>query len=624
MRRGIIILLCISMIASLCLPVSADGLRSPANLALNAPTTPKLSSSTVTQPTVPNPDSLPILSDPRLEIMTFTAPKDLKLVKAEKNMVSIQWTDTAIIETKYVVERKKSGGSYTQLAVLGKDAASYNDTSVESGATYYYRVKAGKEDSYTGYSNELTVNVPSPTVIIKDPAGDLLNLGGIKKPPIGIDPRDIKITTPGTTPGTSDPGTTTEPGTPSDPGTTTDPGTAPGTTDPSTAAPTGINAPEALAAEAISESQIAFTWQDKSDNESGFLLYRTATGEWEQAAVMGSDTTEYTDENLQPNTTYYYVLYAYNDTGASTESNLVEIATLEPAPVQAATPTPTATLAAPEALTAQAQAPTEVVLTWQDKSSNEEGFLLYRTSTGEWEQIAVVSANTAGYTDKAVQPNTKYYYVIYAYIGQTPSKESNIAEITTSGQAAAVAVDFTGASSWALEELKKAVEYGLYTERIMNNYNQNITREEFCELVIKLYEKLKGTAAVPASPNTFIDTTNESILKAYGSGIVNGTGKDTFSPNNPITRQDICVMLYRAINGAVSNVDVSISGVPTFADENQIGTWAVKEVKFAYKNNIMKGSDSKIMPKDNTNREQALLLVKRVYEIFATFGKLAQ
>ena len=600
MKRGIITLLCISILASLWLPVNAVPGR------------------TIIQPTVPNPDTLPILLDPRLELLTFGAPTELKLVKAEHNLVSIQWKDNAVIETKYVVERKKSGGSYTQLAVLGKDAASYNDTSVESGATYYYRVKAGKEDSYTGYSNELTVNVPSPSVIIKDPAGDLLNLGGIKKPPIGIDPRDIKITTPGNTPGTSDPGTTTEPRTPTDPGTTTDPGTAPGTTDPSTAAPTGINAPEVLAAEAISESQIAFTWQDKSDNESGFLLYRTATGEWEQAAVMGSDTTEYTDENLQPNTTYYYVLYAYNDTGASTESNLVEIATLEPAPAQAATPTPTATLAAPEALTAQAQAPTEVVLTWQDKSSNEEGFLLYRTSTGEWEQIAVVSANTAGYTDKAVQPNTKYYYVIYAYIGQTPSKESNIAEVTTSAQAApaSAVVDYTGASSWALEELKKAVEYGLYTDKIMNNYTQNITREEFCELVIKLYEKLRGAATAPASPNPFFDTTNENILKAYAVGIVNGTSKDTFSPNNPITRQDICVMLYRAINSAVSNVDVSISGVSAFADENLIGNWAVTEVKFAYKNNIMKGSDSKIMPRDNTNREQALLLVKRVYETY--------
>jgi hypothetical protein len=180
------------------------------------------------------------------------------------------------------------------------------------------------------------------------------------------------------------------------------------------------------------------------------------------------------------------------------------------------------------------------------------------------------------------------------------------------------AVDFTGASSWAVEELKKAVEYGLYTDNITKNYSQNITREEFCELVTKLYEKLKGAETIPVSPNPFSDTQNESILKAFGAGIVKGTGADTFSPYNPITRQDICVMLYRAITGAVSNVDASITGVPAFADENLIGSWAIKEVKFAYKNNIMKGAGANmIMPKDNTNREQALILVKRVYEAFA-------
>jgi hypothetical protein len=179
-------------------------------------------------------------------------------------------------------------------------------------------------------------------------------------------------------------------------------------------------------------------------------------------------------------------------------------------------------------------------------------------------------------------------------------------------------VDFTGASSWALEELRKAVGYGLYTDNIMENYSRNITREEFCELVIKLYEKLKGIQTVSVSPNPFRDTLNESILKAFGAGIVKGTGTDIFSPNNPITRQDICVMLYRTITGAVSNTDTSITGVPAFADEDLIGSWAIKEVKFAYKNNIMKGIGiNMINPRDNTSREQAIMLVKRVYEAFA-------
>lgn len=616
MRRRTIILLCISILASLWLPVNGDNLCLLTSPVLKTPTTtsPTLPDKTITQPKLPSPDSLPALQDPISEPLTFTAPTDLVLIKAEKNLVSIQWKDNSGAETKYVVERKELNGDYAQLAVLDKDAVSYNDTSVEPGNTYYYRIKAGKDSldpmlkriktSYTAYSNELEVSTPSSSgLTIKDPSKDILSSGGITKPSLEFDPRDIKVTIPET----SDPGTTDNSETTEDPVTTTDSGTT---------APIGINAPEALSAEAVSESQIELSWQDKSGNESGFLLYKNYTGEWELAAVLDADITRYTDENLQPNTAYYYVLFAYKEDISSEASNVVEITTPDSAKAPAAVASQPP--AAPEALAAQAQNPTEVILTWQDKSDNEEGFLLYRTSTGDWELAATLSANSTAYTDKEVRPNTKYYYVVYAYIGETPSKESNMVEITTPNQAAASAVDFTGASSWALEELQKAVEYGLYTDRIMNSYTRNITREEFCELVVKLYEKLKGTETAPAPSNTFLDTTNEKILKAYGAGIVNGTGKDTFSPYNPITRQDICVMLYRAITGAVPNVNTNTGGIPVFADENQIGSWAIREVRFAFKNGVMKGSGSGIMPRDNTSREQALLLIKRTCEMFGS------
>lgn len=606
MRKGASILLCVAILIPLWLPVNGDNSR--------LPTIPTLPGKTITQPKLPIPDSLPDSEpEPELELLTFTAPTDLTLVKAEEDLVSIQWEDTASAESKYVVERKESDGDYTQLAVLEKDATSYDDTSVEPGTTYYYRVKAGKDSldpilkkiktSYTEYSNELEVSTPSSPgiissgTIIKDPSKGAILPGGITNPPIKFDPRDIKITLPET----SDPGTDEESET---------------TTEPDEAVPSGINPPEDLEAEAVSKSEIELSWEDTSEGESGFLLYRNYTGEWELAAALDADTTDYTDENLLPDTTYYYVLFAYKDETASTESNIAEVTTpsADEAPVEAAPQPP----AAPEGLTAQAQNPTEVILTWLDKSDNEEGFLVYRTSSGEWELAATLGPGSASYTDRTVQPNTKYYYVVYAYVGEIPSQESNMIEITTPNQAAAAAaVDFTGASSWALEELKKAVEYDLYTERVMSSYTQNITREEFCELVVKLHEKLKGVETTPAPINTFMDTTNENILKAYGAGIVNGTGKGTFSPYNPITRQDMCVMLYRAITSAVANVDTSIDGAAVFEDENLIGSWAIREVKFAVKNGIMKGSGSMIMPRENTSREQALLLIKRTYEMFS-------
>lgn len=541
-------------------------------------------------PKLPNPDSLPILEDPRLELLTFTPPENLRLVEVGKNKVSIKWDDTSIVETGFEVERRKESGKYAVLVTLGRDSTTYTDVTAESDTVYYYRVRAAKDSEgiktgtkYTEYSNELKVDTSATQISKKDK--DLIPTGGAATPPAGQIPGGATI--PGTTPGIT-------------------PETIAGSDTIVTPLP-----PVSLTAEILDENSVELSWVDKSDNETGFQLFRDHTGVWEEVAVIGADVTEYIDETLMPSTTYYYTIRSYKDSAASQGSNVIEITTPEPAPLKASSQAP----AGPEGLTAQATSPASVALTWQDKSDNEDGFILFRASTGDWEQIGTLAANTVTYEDKAVQPNTLYYYIIYAYKGEDFSKESNMAEITTPNQGS-VAVDFTGASSWALEELAKAVEYGLYTDRVMNNYTQNITREEFCELVVKLYEKLTGAVGAAAPYNTFVDTTNEGVLKAYKAGIVNGTGKDTFSPSNFITRQDICVMLYRAITVSVVNVNTSIDGASVFEDDNLVGSWAVKEIKFASKNGIMKGSGAKIMPLDNTSREQALLLIKRTYEMY--------
>lgn len=538
---------------------------------------PKLPGITAPNVTIPG-GTLPLLKEdpltPSLEqLVEVKAPINLTIILTPENKVSLSWQDKSDNETNFIIERKKAGENYTQLTSTDKDTTNYIDDTVKPGIKYYYRVRAmilgmlnpktmTLNNTYSEYSNEVNITIPPKTADTED-SNESSNKNQENNE--------------------------------------------------QSAATDEVNAPEDLEANATSENEIILTWQDKSDNEAGFWLYRASTGDWEMIADLDADSETYADKKLQPSTTYYYAVFAYKDNNVFSQSNIVEIKT----PAAAAA---VISINAPESLSAKAEKTSEIALTWLDKSDNEEGFILYKTATGEWEEAAKLNANITTYTDKNVKPNTTYYYVVYAYIGEAFSKESNVLEVTTPNAVATTATfDLTGASSWALEELNKAIEYGLYTDKIMNNYNRNITREEFCELVIKLYEKLKGAEAIPLSPNTFHDTQNQSILKAFGAGIVKGTSTDSFSPNNPITRQDICVMLYRAITGAVENVNINIDAAPVFVDENLIGSWAIREIKFAYKNNIMKGSDfNEIMPRKNTNREQALLLIKRVYEAFGT------
>jgi hypothetical protein len=67
------------------------------------------------------------------------------------------------------------------------------------------------------------------------------------------------------------------------------------------------------------------TWTDSSDNEDGFKLERKTgtTGTFAQVAVVGPNTTSYTDSGLTVGITYCYRVNASNAAGDSTYSNEV-------------------------------------------------------------------------------------------------------------------------------------------------------------------------------------------------------------------------------------------------------------------------------------------------------------
>lgn len=169
-------------------------------------------------------------------------------------------------------------------------------------------------------------------------------------------------------------------------------------------------------------------------------------------------------------------------------------------------------------------------------------------------------------------------------------------------------------SDWAVSEINTAINNGLVTANVRKDYKADITREYFCELVVKLYEKITGDN-VYAGSNPFDDTNNTEVIKAYELGIVNGVSDDEFAPENKITRQEICTMLVRAIGAMYENIDLNDYTRHSFADSSIIASWAMDSVQFAYDNEIIQGvGDNKIDPLGYATCEQAVLLVNRIYE----------
>lgn len=218
-----------------------------------------------------------------------------------------------------------------------------------------------------------------------------------------------------------------------------------------------------------------------------------------------------------------------------------------------------------------------------------------------------------------IQIKTRYVYDGGSNVGALQSEWSNIISIN--------APAWKNASTWATEELQKASELGLIPDILKGaDMTKPITREEFCELAVLLYEEVTQTTATPASPNPFTDATNNQILKAYALGITTGTSATTFSPKMLINREQAATMLFRAIKAIAPNADYSVKGVKDFPDQKDISSWAVDGTKYMSKLGIIKGDSSgNFMPKATTSaqtasgygmatREAAVLMTVRTYD----------
>ncbi len=177
---------------------------------------------------------------------------------------------------------------------------------------------------------------------------------------------------------------------------------------------------------------------------------------------------------------------------------------------------------------------------------------------------------------------------------------------------------YKGASPWAVPELDKAAGYGLITDRIRDNMNVPITREEFAEIAVRLYEIKTGKAAVYSDMNVFSDTDNPEVLKAYSLKIVNDTDlqKRLFSPELFINREQMAAMMYRTIQAIPLNFQFPAGKGGIFADENEVSDWAIESVKFMTENGFLRGAGGRINPKGTCTREMAVLIAARIYEAY--------
>lgn len=175
-------------------------------------------------------------------------------------------------------------------------------------------------------------------------------------------------------------------------------------------------------------------------------------------------------------------------------------------------------------------------------------------------------------------------------------------------------------SAWAAAEVESARELGLVPALTGDPvYTDQMTREQFAELVAQLLKTACPEVADSAGDVAFDDCDNPAVLLVSSLGVVNGVGNGQFAPAQTTNREQIATMLARAIDVVEAATGVDLTPAPAsieaFADKDQVSDWAVEGVGTLAANSIMNGtSDTTLSPKGSCSVEQSICLIYRVYE----------
>lgn len=162
----------------------------------------------------------------------------------------------------------------------------------------------------------------------------------------------------------------------------------------------------------------------------------------------------------------------------------------------------------------------------------------------------------------------------------------------------------------------------LASRYIINGYedgsfqpDQKITRAEFASILTQILgpkQSNNGNTLSFADVNAN-EWYTESIHLLSNLGIVNGDEKGNFYPNINITREEMAVMIERAISSEIT--DRTPSGEVKVTDLDKVSAWAVHSVQFLLENHIIQGTDqNEFKPNELATRGEVAAIIKRVLE----------
>ncbi|PQP81934.1 hypothetical protein C0Q44_19925 [Paenibacillus sp. PCH8] len=173
--------------------------------------------------------------------------------------------------------------------------------------------------------------------------------------------------------------------------------------------------------------------------------------------------------------------------------------------------------------------------------------------------------------------------------------------------------------NWAIQEVQnlygKGVISGMSATRFVPQ--GELTRAQFLQMIIKGMGEVRQPDPSIASPSDVEEGQwyADSVRIGLAMNIVHGRADGTFGANESISREDMAVMLNRALQAATrqKNTIPSTAGHLAFKDQSDIAEYAKEAVASMMQLDVLNGMpDGTFAPKQTANRAQGAVAVARL------------
>lgn len=135
-------------------------------------------------------------------------------------------------------------------------------------------------------------------------------------------------------------------------------------------------------------------------------------------------------------------------------------------------------------------------------------------------------------------------------------------------------------------------------------------------MAVTLLWRLAGEPEVEFEP-TFSDVREahwfaDAVLWGSSLDIVKGVGDGRFAPNEPITREEFAVFIYRYASSVGLEMEISEDFVLDFVDNDLIRPWAIEAMHWAVSRGIIQGAAGlRLQPRESATRAEAVTMLQR-------------